>query len=415
MMERTWNPVAWLVVGSLYGHIHLSQSYFLECGLTVNDNATMYNLTLNVSLLWLWFDWVYVSIIDESNNIILETNTTNASSILQTVCVSDGCYELDSQWGDQEIYGTYSLLFDDSLIAKQYVYANPSFYPILACTKFFANRTNMLNITYNFQNYIQISNVTKAGSSIDDYNIDVIYQSHLAEFNTHSELNITNGCYLITVYDSPKDNDLKSDNNNNDISFTNHGSWQARMNEDIFAYAGYFYDSQSFMVCSDKNHVNYCIVPGYCDNNNNIFMTDYESDANDNYLFLSSYRSLVNSSYDKSGVKCFGANSCQSSILNQSDSIVACYGTDSCLDTQLFVNTVHCFGTHSCAGSRVRNTTDFYLYVLSLLFEYPCAKKRILFCLYVLFVVFLLNLFYANTGEVCKVVIISLLMEMFLH
>ena len=35
-------------------------------------------------------------------------------------------------------------------------------------------------------------------------------------------------------------------NNNNDISFSKHRSWQARMNEAIFAYASYFYDFTIF-------------------------------------------------------------------------------------------------------------------------------------------------------------------------
>ena len=91
-----------------------------------------------------------------------------------------------------------------------------------------------------------------------------------------------------------------------------HGTYEIVIDGDIAAYGGYYDESETNTICTDKNYISYCIVPQFCKNNNNIWTLDETA------VYITSYNGLIDSTIEWSTtdyyqliIYCGGDHSCE--------------------------------------------------------------------------------------------------------
>ena len=159
-------------------------------------------------------------------------------------------------------------------------------------------------------------------------------------------------------------------------SVTNkHSGYTILMNNHSAAIGGYYSDEESNVVCTDSNHVSYCLDPGFCTNRLQLWQLEGYS------INMMSYQSMVDSSITEinnpsiDGINCKGAQSCDSSmyIFLTYEMNILCDGGYSCVNSHFIGTTannynfntssmvVECFGLKSC-HSAVMNKSSVNLY-----------------------------------------------------
>ena len=282
-----------------------------------------------------------------------------------TECVPDSCYWLriyDSH-GDgiccveSYDFGYYQVWVDGQLATFQdplyqsFEYDGDSLY---FCTQMFSQYgsfSNNLTIEIDFDTRISISNVSDiAGSNDYEYASNDCYEYYIDTENAFYQSNtfslyITDGCYLITMYD---DTDTSLSDAASLID-TNHGQYTIYMNGKAAGYGGYYTQSETTLICTNPSHTSFCIDPdnSMCTNNSDIYVSNYQVGS----ASATGHRPLVNviaTSYkywDNSGfytydtqmfgiISCYGVHSCHK--ISKSSSL-GCDGCFSCsLDTDSF-------------------------------------------------------------------------------
>ena len=247
-------------------------------------------------------------------------------------------------------------------------------------SEYYFNPTNNLTIVINYDTQIEITNISN-GAFLYYNTIDNSYYQESGSGIGKVELSIADGCYDITFLDDNSDNEISQIDDDyltltidtdDSISVTKFGEYTVYMNGDIVAVGGYYDESETHTICTDSNHVSYCIIPEHCINNKEyLFVTEYETNSldvvtanapsyhslfkvqfpgNDTYYYVNS-ESPVN-------VECFGSNSCENSLFYAT--IQRCYSTFSCANSTNFENLVMCAGSLSCAGMSMGTSLQTY-------------------------------------------------------
>lgn len=163
---------------------------------------------------------------------------------------------------------------------------------------------------------------------------------------------------------------------------TTDGFYQIWMNNKTVAFGEYSQTVETIIVCSDENHMSFCVTPEYCTNNNDIFITG--TDTVDDIYIAKSYHSLINCQLENQltyPLECLGMKSCinmyseSSDIksygafgLNESEFLIEYQYNYSNISNFAFDNadilanadkTVECYGLHSCQNTQSFNTIGY--------------------------------------------------------
>ena len=341
------------------------------------DSTYLYNITLVIKfgndstgsgISWSMVDYWGTNVLD-SNDIDVE----DYSKITQIVCLdsssnniydvsNNDCFELDFENSNDDSMDIYfDVLYNNKSVTwdSSFQLWDDSQFTFYFCQDFIQTGTgqdlNNLTLVTDYDSLIEITNVTNS-------NEELVYQNEINTDEIHS-LFITDGCYDVTLYDDTSNNNNdNSDNDNNGISLTQHGSFTIYVNGETGGVGGYYYDSDTRTICTDMNHVSFCIIPGYCNGNNDIYISNYEYENNNDALYSYSYQSLYNLTYNYildnvENIDCYGSHSCANSELILAD--VACFGAFSCVDSILGVDrrtqaqSVTCYGVGSCMNGEL--------------------------------------------------------------
>lgn len=264
--------------------------------------------------------------------------------ISDNICADDGCFELSfyDSFGDgiMKYGGWFSLMVNEQYVTFDNRQSfDDSQVSIYFCTqlfdKFHGTDTNInynnLTIIIDYDTKIAISNVTAATNDIVYYNI--INSDYN---NDNIFLSVPNGCYQIEFYDSDTSDTTFS---NDASSYGKHGSYIIYMNDNVAAFGGYYGQLETKIICTDLNHASFCIIPQYCEQNDDIFVIDYEMENNGG-LNGFSYESLKNTKYPNSD---FDITEINSANLN-----INCLGSFSCENSETNISSLHCYGAFSC-------------------------------------------------------------------
>ena len=231
---------------------------------------------------------------------------------------------------------------------------------------------NNLTITVDFSAQWIITDVGLSGN--DDF---VIYKNELG-LNGNSDTRtiwnawVDDGCIKIVFYDFDDAQIVTTD-----------GFYYVWINDKIVSFGEYRQTIETIIVCTDDNHMSYCITPEYCRNNNDIFITGV-SLFDDTYL-SGSYHGLSNCTLDNESLalECLGMKSCLNMYgLTNSVSVYGAFGLNESqtlteytyvcdngsVSNFAFYNaeqflyaakTVTCYGLYSCQNSQSHTTIGY--------------------------------------------------------
>ena len=327
-----------------------------------NISDLVNDVTLNIQLDYAASDVSWIIVDDADNSVKLNGSGSyhsNLDFIEETVCASQSDCISVTLYDKQENglsagIGWFEVLLNGDLVTKQKQVFDDSQMTVSFCVSLFDNFNNSrsggepkhdLNVSINYDTIIEIANIS------DTQVESVLYRSKLVHdiTSTNSDtrdlnLRIADGCYQILFYDSSVavDTDTIDTFENaeavsDSVGIIEYGRYEIIIDDDSVAFGGYYSESESNIVCTDDNHISFCIIPYHCENNNNIFMTDFEFSENFDTMFALSHKSLVNISYTQS----LGSNSEE----------MSCLGTYSCIDSEFALLRLNCFGVYSCQNS----------------------------------------------------------------
>ena len=96
-----------------------------------------------------------------------------------------------------------------------------------------------------------------------------------------------------------------------------HGSYEIFVNGYTAAIGGYYEESESHIICTNgtiSGQISYCIVPGFCNNINDLWTYEYSD------ITITSYESIVGCS-----------------MFEEGDLYIDCHGCRSCVDSHIMV------------------------------------------------------------------------------
>ena len=314
--------------------------------------------------------------------------------VSESVCVENGCYwvrledvlEANGLCCDRG-NGWYDIKIDNQSILwmdKTQTFED-DFDEIYFCSDLFMEQTqNLSNLTIviDYDTQIKIENtsvVSPFGGRYDtigiaqvayDYRIDaenIFYQSN------NFSLFINDGCYQITMYQETSDVTE---------SPQKHGDYLIFLNDEMRGIGGYYSNSESHIICTHPKHISSCINPHYCDNKQDLFVSNFELfDSMRTYVISAvSYGHLYNSTLEIAGfantlgfavdfngrsLNCLGAYSCHNislQFVEDASNLLHCDGYLSCMDiyTSNYLNVVdillaseyviQCNGIKSCVS-----------------------------------------------------------------
>lgn len=183
-----------------------------------------------------------------------------------------------------------------------------------------------------------------------------------------------NGCFDITYSDC--DDSVANDRTEN------HGNYQVIVASDTAAFGGYYKDSETHVICTDKSHISFCIVTEFCQNKLDLWTNDKSGTS------LNSYHSIVNSRIEfgddntsiVTTIYCAADHACVNSTFGQMhiQLDIRCSGIYSCSSYvwYWFQGYIDCFGIESCNDvylvapwrSITMNMYGLFLTLMSLLF-----------------------------------------------
>ena len=313
------------------------------------------------------YDHVSWELVDEVDGTVALSRSdgyyTWAEYYLESACIADGCYTLSlydiasdgiccipsHPWG----LGWYrvwvngeSVTFDGKLR-----YWEDSSESILFCTSLFADNDTLahnLTIIIDYDTQISITNVS---DNVDDDSDTLVYADNDAyEYYIDVEnyyyssnvftLQITEGCYLINMYD-----DIKNDYGS--LLDAKHGSYTIYMNSIVVAYGGYYNQIETNLVCTNSQHISTCITPEFCKNNHELYIPNYQLEGGTKvvssniftlaYFTATSYKFWDNSTY----WDYFGDD--------YIPGVITCYGTYSCSNLSSVVTSLRCDAAFACS------------------------------------------------------------------
>ena len=190
--------------------------------------------------------------------------------------------------------------------------------PSLTLTVDYSYKTGMDIIGLDDNNNYFSDNYDECNS---DRQVDDTSSRQLPEF----------GCYSITFYDC--DDSVINDRTDN------HGRYEIYVYGELAAVGGYYSNSETQVICTNDiyNHVSFCIMPQFCNNNQQLW-TDDESD-----ISMTSYKAMNNSTMtlcttiDNTHIDCSGDHSCYNTYLR----FVICFV--STLDGSSAYTCTYCF------------------------------------------------------------------------
>ena len=167
-----------------------------------------------------------------------------------------------------------------------------------------------LKVEYNYETSVDIVNIETN---------DTYFSSSIDECNSVEELRDTtswalptSGCYSITFNDC--DDSVVNDRTNN------HGSYEIEVYGVLAGIGGFYLNSETSIICTNDiyNHVSFCITPGFCMNNQQLWTN------NGSEITMSSFEALVRSTITLNHtheiyIDCSGDKSCYNSIFKVSD------------------------------------------------------------------------------------------------
>ena len=345
---------------------------------------------------------------DKGNQVLSDNGTFYSDNrlVTKTRCVPDGCYTVkivnsreeglqgdayfDVLWnnatvtfGKQSFDGGQAVLY----FCSNYIDDNNK-------GNIYNNHKNNLTILKNYQSPLKITNVSSDDHvimyEISGVRTDVAVTS-VFEYEYESLVSIAypnyefmmwmvdDGCYQIEFFDASVDYDLNVDveDSDNDVgtnsllanvfsdysvnmyedtndflstgrdSLARHGFYLLSMNDKVVGYGGYYGDSETNVVCTNKRiidenfnitthtnwtHISHCkMTPNVCKNSGYTFITN--TTAYDSYL-APSYHTLVNMSIDGTGgtsLECSGVFSCVNTYIDYDiygDDVMEAAGVD---------------------------------------------------------------------------------------
>ena len=166
------------------------------------------------------------------------------------------------------------------------------------------NPSVTVKVNYNYKTSLEITGVDGNTDHVS-YAIDECNRGEIFDDNISYWLHAT-GCFSITFYDC--DDSIVDDRTDY------HGSYQIEVYNVLAAVGGYYFDSETRIICTNDiyNHVSFCITPRFCNDNQQLWTHD-QSD-----IAMTSYQAMVNSTMrlytaDEIYIGCDGDSSCYNS------------------------------------------------------------------------------------------------------
>ena len=311
----------------------ISWIWFTLCDAACNDTGNNLTITFFPVL-----NEIYVYDGDDTSAIVYEHSINPYDyygqnvSVSTEACLDDGCYTIEFEvwrntgdsdfdsaggWLKLQLNGE-SLTWDDKLITfddiTMQMYFCTSFIDVTSDTGS-NNNTNNLTIVIDYDTDIQITQVSydfdyEESYATDVYVTDIATNNGFYDSNVFSLFNIAEGCYEIILSDANFDYSL--------LAPTLHGVYKIFFNNKIAAIGGYYTNLDSNIICTDENHVSYCIEEDYCTNKTGLDISGYEaaSSSFEYTVVAGNYQHFYNSqvgSYELyCNIGCFGTSSCES-------------------------------------------------------------------------------------------------------
>ena len=328
------------------------------------------------------------TVVDDSNGVVLlsrdGSNFKPLELSIDSVCLAvDDCisinlYDKEGN-GLSTSIGWFRVLLNNELITYDKQAFDDSEMTVEFCNELFkltnddgSAEYNNFSLSIDYETNIEFINISESSTVYKSTLIaseDSESSSDSGE-KSYLRLSIVDGCFSIIFSDSSKSEDTDTADTFDDglthtISFTHYGSYQIKMNSHLVGFGGYYDASETRTVCTDSNHISYCIVGGFCANRSDIFMTSLEESENSGMMYSYSHDGLVNITYREleHDLGCFGTYSCKYSYFKID--VLNCYGVYSCMNATLESNglrfTANCYGLASCyylgqIGTTVVNT-----------------------------------------------------------